>query len=50
MLGFSLIHRGPQPDLQGQNEFIRTLESQAASQRIPREKAADQLVMSLDLR
>jgi len=49
-LGFSVAQRYPHPDLQGQSEFATTLEEQAESVGIPRERARDQLVMRFGLK
>jgi hypothetical protein len=48
-LGFSMVDRHPHPDLQSRDPFVITLEEQAASLGIPRERAKDQLIMRLDL-
>lgn len=48
-LGFFLALRGPHPDLQGDNEFTRTLEAQARAAGIPPERARDRLIMRLTL-
>ena len=51
-LGFRLVDRHPHPELQDRNkfvEFITTLEEQAESIGIPPDRAADRLVMRLDL-
>ncbi len=48
-LGFSLVDRGPHPELQGQDEFTLTLEKQAAALGIAPERARDRLIMRLAL-
>ena len=48
-LGFSPVERGPHPDLQGPNEFARTLEEQAKALGIPPKRARDRLIMRLAL-
>jgi GNAT superfamily N-acetyltransferase len=51
-LGFRLVDRHLHPDLRDPSqyaEFIKTLEEQALSIGIPRERARDRLVMRLDL-
>ncbi|MDH4197660.1 MAG: GNAT family N-acetyltransferase, partial [Candidatus Aminicenantes bacterium] len=48
-LGFSLAERGPHPDLEGKNEFTRTLKEQARALGIPPERARDRLIMRLTL-
>ncbi len=48
-LGFTMVDRHPHPDLQTRDPFIITLEAQAESIGIPRERAKDQLIMRLDL-
>jgi GNAT superfamily N-acetyltransferase len=48
-LGFRLVDRHPHPYLQERNEFVVTLEEQAASLGISPERARDRLLMRLDL-
>ena len=48
-LGFHLADRHPHPELQGHEEFVRTLEEQARSAGIDPERAKDALIMRLDL-
>jgi len=48
-LGFHMADRHPHPHLQKRDEFVMTLEEQAASAGIPPERAKDRLVMRLDL-
>lgn len=49
-LGFSLAERYPHPDLQGEEEFVLTLDAQARAAGIPPARARDKLVMRLALR
>ncbi len=48
-LGFYMADRHPHPSLQGQDQFVMTLEQQAQASGISPERARDQLVMRLNL-
>jgi hypothetical protein len=48
-LGFHIADRHPHPHLKGHDEFVETLEKQAESIGISKERAKDRIIMRLDL-